>query len=575
MYKNYITTSLPLNDYLKKNKEAPNGERFCNGLCAKYLPINNFFEGKGNCKDCYYLFLKVKKMVDNNQLTYEKFQKDPSVVQVEKTIIDIKRKCITCEEEKTLEQFEDTRKECIKCRKNKKKINYQKQFEEILPTIEKTKDDINALTHLFRSMSADLIKLAISHYKITVPYNERKKDLMIVKLIDHFQSLLNPKICLGGCGFELENEFSVCKACKDKPKNLREQKKVDFEENIDLYVEQLEDFTDEDASKLTKDKCVLIAKKLNIKFYISNKKYTIVEKIKQYFEDKKKKDLLIKNDIKNLTGYIVLNGITIESRKDGMINATQMCKAGGKRFNNWYRLDTTKELIDELEKQLSITETHLRVSVIDIIKGGNDLSLQGSWIHPDLAVQLAQWISPVFAIQISRWTRELLLTGSVNLFNEKTHVQLLELEKEKKKIETKYRQILQKKTYHKFKTGPAFYIISDIDSKSIRFKPGFDGVDINNRLQQHRSSMPGCKLEFLIYSENANLVETIVLTCFDEKRYIHNKEWLFDVDIQTIIRQTRAMLNVTNIKYTEEEDLRIYNEEILEDFTQVNLEEEK
>ena len=197
----------------------------------------------------------------------------------------------------------------------------------------------------------------------------------------------------------------------------------------------------------------------------------------------------------------------------------------------------------------------------------------GSWLHPDLAVQLSQWISAEFALQVSRWTRELILTGNVSLNNERNEIELLELQKNYKKLETKYRQMLQKKTYHKFKTGPAaFYIISDIDSKTVRFKPGFDGIDINNRLQQHRSSLPGCKLEFLIYSDNANLVETLVLTCFDEKRYIHNKEWLFDIDIQTIIRHTRTIMNVANIKYTEEEDLTIYNEEIIEDFANVKIE---
>jgi hypothetical protein len=29
------------------------------------------------------------------------------------------------------------------------------------------------------------------------------------------------------------------------------------------------------------------------------------------------------------------------------------------------------------------------------------------WIHPDLAIQLAQWISPIFALQVSKWIREL------------------------------------------------------------------------------------------------------------------------------------------------------------------------
>lgn len=549
-----------------KNKEALEGERFCNGMCLKYLPDSEFFEGKGNCKNCYYLFLKVKRLVENNQITYEKFRQDPSIVPMEKTIIDSKRKCITCEEEKTLEHFEETRKECIKCRRNKKKQNYKEQFEEILPTIEKTKNDINALTHLLRGISADLIKLAIHHYKISMNHAERKKDFMIVKLIEHFESLLNPKICLGGCGFELENEFSVCKACKDKPKNLREKKRISFEENIDLYVAQLEDFTDEDSEKLTKNNCVLIAKKLDIKFYLSNKKYTIVEKIKKYFEEKKKNEARIKDNKKDFSGYIVLNGITIQSRDDGMINATQMCKAGGKEFSNWYKSNSTKELIETLEKQVNNFDLlNGRTKLLDIKKGG-DSQLQGSWLHPDLAVQLAQWISPQFALQVSKWTRELILTGNVNLENERTELELTQLQKDYKKLETKYRQMLQKKTYHKFKTGPAFYIISDIDSKSVRFKPGFDGVDINNRLQQHRSSLPGCKLEFLIYSDSANLVETLILTCFEEKRYIHNKEWLFDIDIQTIIRQARTIMNVSNIKYTEEEDLTIYNEEILEDF---------
>ena len=70
---------------------------------------------------------------------------------------------------------------------------------------------------------------------------------------------------------------------------------------------------------------------------------------------------------------------------------------------------------------------------------------QGSWIHPDLAVNLAQWISPTFAIQVSRWVRELYFTGSVTLGNEKTALELLELQKDYKKLETKYRQTLQKK----------------------------------------------------------------------------------------------------------------------------------
>jgi hypothetical protein len=49
---------------------------------------------------------------------------------------------------------------------------------------------------------------------------------------------------------------------------------------------------------------------------------------------------------------LVLNNITIESREDGFINATQLCKAGGKQFNYWHRLASTKELIEALKNNL-------------------------------------------------------------------------------------------------------------------------------------------------------------------------------------------------------------------------------
>jgi hypothetical protein len=38
-----------------------------------------------------------------------------------------------------------------------------------------------------------------------------------------------------------------------------------------------------------------------------------------------------------------------------------------------------------------------------------------SWIHPDLAIQLAQWISPKFAIHISKWIRQLFTNNEVKI----------------------------------------------------------------------------------------------------------------------------------------------------------------
>jgi hypothetical protein len=386
---------------------------------------------------------------------------------------------------------------------------------------------------------------------------------MVVYLINYFQSLLTPKICLGGCGYELENEFSVCDACKQNPKTLREEKKVEFEENIDEYIKSIDEFTDEIANKLTKQQCFLVSQKLNIKCYVSNKKNVIVEKLKEYFEIKKKKTLDVINNKKDFSGKLIINGIMIESRRDGMVNATAMCKAGNKKFNNWFQLDSTKELITVLEGEILNTDIPA-IKSFEVDKG----RYGGSWIHLDLAVQLAQWLSPIFAIQVSRWVRELTFTGTVTLGNEKTELELLQLQKDHKKLQDEHRKFLQKKNYYKFKKGPSFYIISDIDSKSIRFKPGFEGVDVSIRLQQHRSSVPGCKLEFLIYTDDAKLVETMVLKRFDSIRTIKNKEWLFNINIKDLIKNTRTILDIINIKYTEEENIREYNEEIDLDFDQ-------
>ena len=117
---------------------------------------------------------------------------------------------------------------------------------------------------------------------------------------------------------------------------------------------------------------------------------------------------------------ITLNNIVITSRPiDHYVNATQLCQAGGKKFSHWFSLDSTKELINELSSNAGIPA----LALVESKRGGNNKSTHGSWIHPDLSIQLAQWISPKFAIQISKWVRTLFNKGSVeidiNLLREK------------------------------------------------------------------------------------------------------------------------------------------------------------
>jgi hypothetical protein len=43
--------------------------------------------------------------------------------------------------------------------------------------------------------------------------------------------------------------------------------------------------------------------------------------------------------------------------------------------------------------------------LIVTLKGGRPEE-QGTWVHPDVAIHLAQWCSPKFAVAVSRWVRE-------------------------------------------------------------------------------------------------------------------------------------------------------------------------
>lgn len=92
-------------------------------------------------------------------------------------------------------------------------------------------------------------------------------------------------------------------------------------------------------------------------------------------------------------------GCSIITREDGFIDATQLCKAGGRKFNDWRRLKSTTELVNALAEELQAPRETLIVAAV----GGNH---SGSWIHPLLAIHLAMWISPKFGIQVSRWVCE-------------------------------------------------------------------------------------------------------------------------------------------------------------------------
>ena len=97
-----------------------------------------------------------------------------------------------------------------------------------------------------------------------------------------------------------------------------------------------------------------------------------------------------------------IDGVLINQRAvDGYVNATAMCKAVGKLFADYRRLTNTEAFLQELSSVMGIPITELVVS----FQGGRP-ELQGTWVHPDVAINLGQWLSPKFAVAVARWVRE-------------------------------------------------------------------------------------------------------------------------------------------------------------------------
>lgn len=101
------------------------------------------------------------------------------------------------------------------------------------------------------------------------------------------------------------------------------------------------------------------------------------------------------------------NEIIPQRVTDGYVNATAMCKACGKQIGHYWELGVTKAFLEALSTDIGMTISEL----VHAVKGGMP-KLQGTWVHPQVAINLGQWLSPQFAVAVSKWVLEW-TTGAV------------------------------------------------------------------------------------------------------------------------------------------------------------------
>lgn len=98
-----------------------------------------------------------------------------------------------------------------------------------------------------------------------------------------------------------------------------------------------------------------------------------------------------------LIPHKVQDSIVEQRSTDGYINATAMCQAAGRRIAKYLENDGTQAFLDALATDVRIRTSEL----VQIIKGG--AGEQGTWVHPQVAIHLAQWLSPEFAVTVTKW----------------------------------------------------------------------------------------------------------------------------------------------------------------------------
>jgi hypothetical protein len=101
-------------------------------------------------------------------------------------------------------------------------------------------------------------------------------------------------------------------------------------------------------------------------------------------------------------------GIDVPQRKeDGYINATALTKAhyeatGQRReVSEWLSNKRTQESLEHLS-----AKTGIPVSKLTSVRKGKPANLQGTYIHPKLAVRFAIWLSDDFGYAVEEWVEE-------------------------------------------------------------------------------------------------------------------------------------------------------------------------
>jgi hypothetical protein len=229
-----------------------------------------------------------------------------------------------------------------------------------------------------------------------------------------------------------------------------------------------------------------------------------------------------KTIIKSLEPLNLTDNYTIEYRdEDGYINVSNLCKAGGKQFKHWNSIEKTKAFLKVLSSSVGIPTNDL----IKYKTGSN--SERATWVHPQVAINIAQWISPEFDVKVSGWVYEIMVTGKVDVKNTKSYRQLQKENKDHqlriKVLENKY---LKKHKRTDYKAYNVIYILATESSKKNNIYILGKATNLTNRLSVYNKSE---EHEVIFYKECSSpevmsSAEQVIFQKLEQYRQQANRE---------------------------------------------------
>lgn len=190
--------------------------------------------------------------------------------------------------------------------------------------------------------------------------------------------------------------------------------------------------------------------------------------------------------------------LNIELRPDGYVNATKLCQAVGRDWKNYYKSAGTKEFLKALA-EYTHTPTTRRVfgekCLVDVGKS----RVQHSWVHPDVAIHLAQWLSPHVAVAVSAMIRQFAADHPDQAMHQMT-------------------EALQKTVEDSWPPLQGFVYILQTDLVPSRVKIGLSHQNLAALRDRYRTAFPDKTTIWAVQVSNAPEAEADVHLFFDEFR---------------------------------------------------------